>query len=387
MKPPFINTVKIVTVFLGFLIPYLLIYQAFFTGSPLSWGDAPYFYTENLKELFSKPLLWNFRNDNFGQPQSSLLWLFLPTFSYGVLAYLFNLSSEVLIRLVFYFPATILSIVGAWVFLGQVTVNRWGRFIGSFLYAFNTYFLMLLDGGQIGVALAYGFFPLSAFAFLQCWNKPNLRNYLFALVTFFLISNTDLRIFLILILFVGLWQLIGFFSFRESLLERKKIIFLCGLFLSAAALNAFWIIPFLTNYSALGAGTVLEGGANLPTFVDSLLLFQPHFPNNEFGKLSTAPVYFWLLPLITLSGLFFLRSEKIFQRKFKLGLVLLLLLLAFLAKGGNPPGGEIYNLAVNYLPLGVAFRDSSKFYIPLILVFSVLLGLSWEKINEKIIRF
>lgn len=362
-------------------ILFLVVYRAFFQPGLLVFGDAPYFFTENLKELFNKPLLWGWRGINFGGDQSLVLWLYLPTYLMGFLNHYLYFSSELLIRIVFYFPAAIFSLVGSWYYLKEFNIQAKPRFFGSLLYGFNSYFLTILDGGQIGVGLSYGLFPISLI-WLNRWVKRGDRgSFVRALILICLISNVDLRVGLIVFLTEGL------VLFFQLIVERKvkilqglvRLITLAPGFL---LLNAFFLLPLFRNLIGGDQGDLSEGlvSRNWVSLIDTLALYNPHFPNNEFGKISHLPFWYGLLPLIILGGIW--RKEKII--KIFSGVFLI---LAFVAKGGNDPLGNIYSLLVEKLPLGMAFRDSTKFYIPLILMAAVLasLNIGWwlERLRKR----
>lgn len=370
------KNLKWTLVLLGFVAPFLLIYKAFFLQGSLAFGDAPFFAPENLKELFNLPFLWNVRHDNFGSTQYHILWLYLPTYIYGVLNYVLGLGNDLLIRIVFYFPATVLAIIGSWQFIGRFNQNIWGRFLGSLLYGFNTYFLMLIDGGQVGVALSYGLFPIAAVSVLSYLKNLNIKNYLLALLALFALVSVDIRIALILILFVGVIGMVE--GIRERRAEILKGASILGL--SILGLSSYWIMPAVSSLRELGGLGELSSGTNFISLSNSLFLFQPHFPLNQFGKIVPTPFYFvLLLPLIL--GSLILKSKNYLQRKVILKFTLLFLFLAFFAKGGSEPFGMIYYWFVN-LPGGVAFRDSSKFYIPLILTGGLLLSLTIDSLGK-----
>lgn len=378
------NKIKTLLIILGFALPYLVIYKAFFFRGPLAFGDAPFFSPENLKELFNQPLLWNFKDTNLGAPQYYIIWLYLPTFIYGLLNHFWGLGNDLLVRLVFYFPATTLGLIGTWVFLGRFTTNTWSKFLGSFLYGFNTYLLMLIDGGQVGVSLAYGLFPLTAASLLNYVHDFSLKNYFGALLLLLAILSADIRIALILLIFV-----VFVISVERSCKIEIFVKRLALMGLSVAGLSAYWLVPVITS-SGIGDVASLSGlnnGGNFVTLLDSLFLFQPHFPLNQFGKVFPLPFYFSLLLLIILGCLPLLFKVKdLSQRRRVLLFSLLFLFLAFLAKGGSDPLGEGYSFLMNKLPLGTAFRDSSKFYTPLILTGSVLLTLTVDALRKVFIK-
>ncbi len=375
--------ISIILIIAAFLFPYLLIYKSFFTGGVLSWGDAPYYFPQNLNELFHQPLLWDARNSNFGVSQMQILWLYLPTFLVGFLGKIFSLTSDLLFRVVFFIPATLFSTLGSWIFLSFFVKNNFAKLIGSLLYSFNTYFLVLVDGGQIGVALAYGLFPITLFTVFSFLEDLTIRRYLFALVFLFLISNVDLRILLLVLLFIIIWKIFGLIPAKDKIDTKKQIIGFSIVGFSILALDLFWILPFVLSFfndSNGYTGRNLE--VNLISLLNSLFLYQPHFPVNEFGKISTIPFYFGFALFLIISGLLFSTKQKEFvSNKFLLKGVLIFLLFAFLAKGTSQPFPQFYQFMTDKLPLGLAFRDSSKFFIPLLLVSSILISLSLNKFS------
>ena len=364
------KTRKVLIYALAFL-PLALAFNNFFNlTNPLVWGDAPYFYPENLEELFNIPYSWDIRNGNFGSSQLLTLWLYIPTFMLGLLYKIFDLNHEIIIRLIFYLPFFLLGSIGVFSFLSRFEFSNLAKIFGLMLYLLNTYSLVLIDGGQIGVMLSYGLFPLTFFSFLKYFDKNSLSSFLLVITSHFIIFNTDLRIALILVLLELIWLLL--------LVETKKsegILKLLALYLIILGLCSFWVIPMFTGLAYESTGRLSLDSSNFTQLINSFYLFQPHFPNNDFGNLNKTPIYFIFLPLILFLGL-------LKKNKQTIKLTLLFLVFVFLSKGSNPPLGEIYTLLVNNIPLGSAFRDSSKFYIPAFLIASILLANSIDVIQK-----
>lgn len=363
---------KFLLIPLAFLIPYLLIYQNFFSSLPLAWGDAPYFYQQNLNELFNKPFVWDLRNSNFGANQSLSLWLYLPTFLMGALNHFFKFSNEFLIRLIFYFPATILSFLGSAFFLKRYSQDKMAVFLGSFFYSFNSYFLLLIDGGQIGVALAYGIFPFVVALTLNFFNKRTVKGFLLSVGAFFILTNTDLRIAVLALFLSVLIKAVENLSGEK---EKRWILWLPLIILTVASLDSFWLLPLILNTNTL---LIPSSGLNLISLLDSLFLFEPHFPLNEFGTTFLPPFYYSFLLLLIIPAIFFIR------KKITLFISLLFLLFVFLTKGGSDPLGSWYNFVVDKVPFASSFRDSSKFFAPLVLSAVTLLVFSAEFLSQKL---
>lgn len=330
---------------------------------PLAFGDAPYFFPENLNELFQKPLIWDFRNNNFGASQAQVLWLYLPTFLMGLLGKL-GISADIAIRIIFYFPATIIAFLGLLLFIKGFVKNNFAATLCSFLYVFNTYFLLLIDGGQIGLALAYGLFPL----FLYFINKGN---FLFSVLFFFFLTNTDLR--------VAILALLTYFLINFNRLSKKIIYVILVTFL----LDAFWIVPFIFNgFSGTGIIQIKNDlPANFITLFNGLAIFNPHFPLNEFGKANSMPWYFIFLPILLFTNVLFKNRRE--------NLILYILFFMFISLIIIPfgPLKPSFDFIMNHIPLTSAFRDSTKFFIPLILIASILLAKTIEGIKSNIFSF
>lgn len=330
---------------------------------PLVYGDAPYFFPENLETLFNKPLLWDFRNNNFGASESQVLWLYLPTFLMGLLGKL-GVSAEIAVRIIFYFPATILAFLGSLLFIKSFVKNNFAATLGSFLYVFNTYFLLLIDGGQIGLALSYGLFPL----FLYFINKGN---FLLSFLTFFFLTNTDLR--------VAILAILTYFLINFNRLS-KKIIYIVFL---TIMLDAFWLVPFIfTGLQGVEMGHLKnELPANFITIFNGLTIYNPHFPLNEFGKANAIPWYFIFLPLLLFTNVLFKNRRE--------NLILYILFFMFISLIIIPfgPLKPFFDFIMNHIPLASAFRDSTKFFIPLILIASILLAKTLEGIKSNLFSF
>ncbi len=337
------------------IVPVFVVFKNLFVSGPLAWGDAPYFYPEALKELVNEPFGWVERGINFGGA-NLFLWISPLMLLYGVLG-----SS----RVVFYLPALALSLITPVLLTRYLKLSAKVQFFSSLFYSINTYFILLVDGGQAGVALAYGLFPLVLLFLKKLADKPGLNSFFLGILFLFIQGVADPRVALICLFTAFLWLLI----------ERKKVLYLIALFAAWLAMSAYWIYPLVRNgYQSVGIGV---GNLNFISLLNSLLLYQPHWPGNEFGKLFTPPFYFVGIPLLIFAGLLLKAKKKIY-----LQLVALYLLFAFIAKGSNPPLGSWYQLFVDKTPFGFAFRDSSKFFIPLLLFAGILIGSAVEKIPK-----
>lgn len=338
--------------FLGLFIPVLFVYKKMLLPGPLAFGDAPYFYKEALSIFTKNPQAWWSLSDGLGGVN---LFIFLSPvmYLYGLLGEL--LGNNLATRLVFYFPAIIFSFVTPVIFTRYFRFSKTAQFFTSLVYGLNTYFILLIDGGQVGVSLAYSLFP---FVLIQLHKTNDIRS----LLSIFLLTIIDPRIAVICLL--------------TTFLIKPKLVFRLGLIgLLLIPLNAFWLLPLVKN-----------GGGSLATSVSSLgfikifhtlSLYQPHWPENIYGLVSQPPLYFFLVPVLVFIGFILNKNNKHIKKYF-----ILFLLFAFLAKGESAPFGVFYKFVVENVPLGSTLRDSSKFFTPLVLFGGVLIGSAVDRFKN-----
>ncbi len=245
----------------------------------------------------------------------------------------------------------------------RYTKNSYAILIGVMLYSFNTYFLTVIDGGVVGLSLAYGIFPLVVYFILNFFEKGLYLNYIYALLFLVLITNTDLRLAILAVILA--------FIFKAKL--KRLILLLLPLIL----IDSFWLIPFFQGFNK--TQPLPLGNNNFVDLINTLTLFSPHFPENIFGKVNNTPFYFLLVPYLIFGSSILAKGRRL---KIIVLFSLLFLALAFLTKGQSEPFGVIYAKLVN-LPFGVAFRDSTKFFAPLALVGGILVSTTVELINNR----
>lgn len=354
-------------------VPVVLVFKNFFLPNPLAWGDAPYYYPEGLIGWLSGPYVWSDMGANFGGV-NFFLWISPLMYLYGLLGSVFKFGNDLTIRLIFYFPSLILSLIGPYLFARYLKFSKLVAFFSSFVFTLNTYYLLLVDGGQVGVALAYGIFPFTLLFLKRLADSPSKRNFFVGLLTSVLLTAVDPRISIIAFIALLIWLFVEWLGGERKPLKNLPFIVLVGLLI--IAINLYWVIPLFK----IGGGVMsLEvSKLKLLSLINPLLLFQPHWPGNIYGVISYPPFYFVLLPFFIFAGLLLKNKSKTL-----LTLLLLFLIFAFLVKGETAPLGGVYSFLVNTIPLGSAFRDSSKFFIPLILFAGILIGSTIENIIKR----
>jgi len=346
------------------LVVLVLVFRNLFVGSVV-WGDAPHFYSEGLRELVGEPLAWTNRGNTLGGV-NMFLWMSPVMAVYGMLYKVFGFGSEQILIVLFYLPSLVLAATGAVFLARHWGLGRWAQVIASLAYALNTYYLLVVDGGVVGLALAYGLFPWVLLSLVSLVKSVNYWSFVRALVMLTFLMVVDPRVLLIVALT---------FLVAEGLTIRKvflQLVFLSG---SVVMLGSYWLVPLLKLGGGIAGLEVSE--LSLVRWSDALTLHQPHWPGNIFGKVEAPPIYFWGVVLLVFGGLIMGRKKAVW----KWGVCFLL--FAFLAKGASPPFGGHYTWVLENVPLGVIFRDSSKFYMPLTLMAGMIIGSGLEAVGKK----
>ena len=318
------------------LVVVLAVYGIWFQEGTLSAGDWPYLYLENIGE-FS----WF--------PETRFLWLGLY---YQIPAKLFvqvlGLSWEVVERVIWFVPFVILSIYSSY-----SLTKSW---LGVLVYTTSTYILMVVGGGQMGVAFGYALAPL-VLAWLIRGTNQLMGGLLLAVQLMF-----DPRMAYITLFGVVLYYLVT---------DWKKVRLIIIPLIIAFILNLFWIVPIIMSgtgeYGDIYTGGEMVEFFSFAKFENAISLFHPNWPDNIFGKVGFQRPEFMLLPILAFSSLLFSKKPKI------LFFALLGLVGSFLAKGANEPFGIVYLWLFEHVPGFVMFRDPTKWYLLIALSYCVLI--------------
>ena len=335
----------------------LIVFSGIFSLRYLTQLDSVYFYKEAYFNLVSKINIWSSFNTSFGGIQI-ILWLYPITYLAGLVGNMFNLDWNILVRLFFYFPSIFLSIYSAEKLAKCFDFGSKGKFLMGFIYLFNTYFILLIDGGQLGVMLAYAIFPLAVESIINL-------SFFKTITTLSILAMLDPRFLLIALV-------TGFLVKKFNLLNVIKFI---PMLLIVLLINSYWLIPIL-KLGTIGITTFVSD-LRLTTLVNPLFLYQPHWPNNEFGKITHPNFLFVTIPLMLIVSLFVKPSRE------KSYLMLLFVFFAFLIKGESDPLGSIYSYFLNNFNIASAFRDSTKFFTPLIIIYGLIVSKYYDEVKNK----
>jgi len=376
---------KIFWLFIALFV--FLIFRSWFALGEISAGDAGFYFPETLKGFPSFPYLWV--GDGLGSYSSLLYYFSYLVLPLKLLAVL-GLPWVLIERIVWYWPFLILGIFSSWFLVKTVLPEGKFRFLTLLIYLFNTYILMIVGGGQASIFLPYAIAPLVLGLFIQLTNYSTANYELRARKT--VIAGLVLAIQLALeprIAAITVAALIFylFFEYRLAILKYLKI-FLIPLSI-VVGIHFYWILPTIIlrkgSYDTILSSFGWVGFLSFANFSNSLSLLHPNWPQNIFGKTYLMRPEFLVLPILAFIGLLFvneLKNPRI--KKIILGFSLLGLIGAFLAKGANPPLGEIYLWLFSNLPGMNLFRDASKFYILVALSYSILIPFSISEIYKRL---
>jgi len=361
-------------------------------------GDWPYFFFENLKEM-AFPFLWN-TNWPTGLGGNQIIILPLKIYlQVPILIFVnyLNIPWPIIQRIFWFWLAFGISFYSGY---------RIGKsYIGGLIYATNSWILMVIGGGQMGVALAFAIAPfvlskfiefISNFRTLLENNKITQALIIIALVLSLQIV-WDFRVTYLTLFCLLLYFLLSLFLKKISLKKIIKPLFI-GL-LIFIGLNFFWIFPLvLSGFGNTGffkesfIGAASMKFLSFANFSNSISLLHPNWPENIFGKIYFMRSQFLFIPLFAFFSLFFINNfkrnkEENKEKKMKvLYFALLALFGAFLAKGTNSPFGVINAWLFSNFPGMDLFRDPIKFYILVAIAYSFLIPYSLSRITGKKVK-
>lgn len=356
-----------------------LFYRFFLSTSPFVAHDWPLLFKESRNFPFWS-LSWDYSGGlGLGNPGFKTLWIDLYTNLVYSFSNFVNLPWWLSQRIFWIIPFLLISVVSSYKLSSIFFKEDLLKTVSAIIYTFNSYILLIVGGGQFGIAFAYSLFPLVLYSFNRLFEKNNIRNVILSGLVLGGIIALDPRVALIAIVIILVWFI--FFS-----KDFKKLISLSWTFLISISLNSYWIVSIiltrnsslsLNNYASVAGVKFLSFAA----FSNSLSLLSPNWPENIFGKVYFMKPEFIVIPILAFSFLVFREKTKISSKI--LFFALLGLVAAFLSKGTSEPFGQIYEWMFNHLPGFVLFRDSTKFYILIALSYSLLIPFSLSFFSKR----
>src|SRR3989344_1735554 len=318
--------------------------------------------------------------DGLGEYTASSLWAQPLHSFFGVLS-LIGLSFEVQTKLLGLI-IIMLGFWGMWKLLGEFKLNLYAKSVGSLFFILNSYFLLLFDGGQLSLSLAYAVIPLVWTSFLKTINTYtlfNLSKFIFGIA---LVSGFDLRIVYLVFFLISTYLFFKILIGEEIKATFRKVLtifFVSLIFL--VGIHAYWLLPSFFS-KPIQLPTTYDRSSQVDflsfaTIGHSLLLQQPHWYENIFGKVASLKLEFIFIPFLILLAL-------LKKKDFLVGFWALMALVgAFLAKGSNPPLPDLYSFLFVNIPGFSLFRDPSKFFFFVVISYSVLIAVVSDQFFKK----
>lgn len=381
-----------------FLI-FLLIFKSWFFSPFLLASDWPYFFPETIADFPLSPPAWAPTSGNGLGGEVVLYaldsyiylinWLFVGTI---------GLPWEIVYKVFIFGFFILLSIVSS-TYLIKTVLGRVGilpLLLSSLIFTANTYILMVVDGGQVGVALAYSLAPLVMASFIRLLAKLKSvqQDLPLAILSGLLLGVQvmfDARIAYLTIISIVLYFIVFFITYlrkvRISLYTAFAILSVSVLVV--ILINIPWILPLIVFQSNPTQDIIREQASlgafkffSFAYFSQSFSLLHPNWPENIFGKVYFMRPEFLIMPILAYSSLFFMPNTKDKKPHIIIFFVLLGFLGAFLAKGASEPFGFLNESFYQYIPGMSMFRDPTKFYLLTSLSYMVLIPFTLLKIAE-----
>ncbi len=319
--------------------------------------------------------------DGLGEYYPLSLWSQPIHTIFGFLA-LVNIPFEIQAK-IFGLVILTLGFWGVWRLLDKFNINKAGKSAGSIFFLLNSYFILLFDGGQLSLALAYAVLPTVVFYFFKITETGSAADKLQFAIWTLVLSVADIRILYLVFGLIVLFSIFKIITNKENVASLLKRLF-SGTIITVLVLIGFhmyWLLPTLVSQQIQLPQTYERASQvdflSFSSLPHSLLLLQPHWYQNVFGKLTTPRPEFVLIPFLVFSTLLLYKKNIIVAFWLLISLV-----SVFLSKGSNEPLGQVYSFLFTYLPGFSLFRDPSKFYFLIALSYSILIAFSVSALSK-----
>lgn len=367
------------------LVIVLIVFWIAFTPGPKTAHDLPYIYPSTFEDRTIIPQTWKtLGSDSMGYFSIDTLWSW-PLDTLVVFLSRLGFSFSTIMLGLFVLPSIFFGYFGMKNLLESLEISKMGVTCGSLFFLLNSYFILLIDGGQLSLALAYAILPWCFYNWRLA--RGFVRGRVVFITSIILLSIIDPRFIIllgILIFFDSVYYLIGAEYKRNGLRLILKLGSLTFLFL--VGIHLYWLWPLLharqsglpSSYTEVSQLSFL----NFTTMGHALLFLQPHWYQNIFGKINGLRWGFVGIPVLVFLSPIIYRKNK--ELAFWLFISVVML---FLVKGAQPPLSEIYTWLFTYLPGFKLFRDSTKFFSLLAVSYSVLIAYTTGFISKKYKNF
>lgn len=374
-------------IFFLFILGAISHWRWFFSYGVLTSGDWGFYWLETMKDFSKSSLFW-INYSNLGDI-TEMSFFYPIKYLFGLLSK-FNVSFIYSERILFFLPVVIFSTLSSFLLVKKIIKSNIAGFVGSLIYCFNTYFLVI-QNGHLTISMAYSLFPLVFYFFIKTLDKSSYSYSIISAITLLILGIYELRIayitgFVLLLYFIYHLLIESNWSFL-----KKKISIVLTFGLLFILLNSYWVLGYFSLYTNSTerriANSALFGNEYLNIFY-AFNLMHPFWKDGIIYPFinQTIPFYLWLLPIFVFLSLFFYK-----QNKRILFFALISLLGILLSKQVDSPFPHLYDWLFQNFPGFWMFREASKFYILIALGYSILIGAfiarlyqSWVKTKWQI---
>ncbi len=331
-------------------------------------GDWRYFFPAVLKN-------WPFRaawvtagnlgniNYTLWRLPSELVYWLAPTSQWGDKLWVF-------------IPYTLLLPLSAYLFLRLYFRKNISLLAGGLFFVSNTYFLAINSQGHLPLSIAACLMLIAFVFYKKYFDTEKISQIIVAVLFLFLTGIYDFRF-----AYIGGIVFIMYTLFYLGKMSKKKFRDIIMAALLLILVNLYWLIPATMVGVDGGLADSLFGG-NFWTLSSAITMHHPFWPlisKIDWFVVQPIPFFYWLFPLFAWAGFVFNRKNKD-----ALFFAMLAIVGIFLSKLTNAPLGSLYSWAFATVPGWHAFRESSKFYVLIIVSYSFLISALVETAPKKI---
>ena len=303
-----------------------------------------------------------------------------------------NFDFNLIVKITFLFPITILSVLSPYFLLKKyLKLDELSSVIVSVWWSLIPYQLVK-ESGHLQIALMNVLLPLY-FLFFISSIQSIAKTLLLALFSIILVS-IEPRIFLLFIFIIFIkyfFQLLFSRSFRKLFIRQYflNIFFffiILGLLFSYTIFPMFYLITNINNTTSR-----LIFGSNLTGILSAITLTPWHWQYDHISfKFIPAiiPIIFYIPAIIAISSCLFIKNRLPQNEKYNIYYFTLLSLIGLLlSKSINPPFTSLYEFLYKKVPGFQFFRETTKLYLITMFGYFGLISYSIKYSYDKVIKY
>lgn len=301
------------------------------------------------------------------------LWRLILVFPHSLfsnLGYAFNVSEKITI----FWPTLIFANIFSFFLFKKILKSSLPAFIGSIVFNYNTYYLII--GGGFLIYAATPWVLASFLVFIKALETGKKYFYIISGLALFIAGSYDFRVAYMGVFILFFYSLYYFFFIKNlkiSIEFLKNLFYSFITFFTFGFLNIYWVLPML-KLGSLTSNAVLDRGLFGNEFLNILYattLFHPFWTGTRSEWFTVEPIlsYFWFIPIFAFLGLWLNKKNK---NVLFFGIIALLGI--FLTKQVAIPFTGVYPWLFAHFIGFNAFREASKFYFLIALGYAVLIG-------------